>query len=206
MAWRKSLPYQDFGPSHSTSTHPTASFSRGCGNRGKRSQATGDRRPRSCRIRIASLRVAWWERSPARQPSDGGSPASSPVFPSYPTILRWSLSPGIANSVRTNCAPGNPSESIDETDQRGPKVLIAARARRCSTCGVVSDFDDEQVPPPLIAWCFRAALFPGGTASMTRPTLTMSCCRALGFIGGGTCFSFGLPIHSPILGRQAQFG
>jgi hypothetical protein len=106
------------------------------------------------------------------------------------------------NLERTLCAHGNPAESIDETNEQGPKGLIAARARRCSTCGVVPGFFDEQVPPPLIAWCFRAALFPGGTASTTHSTLTMSCCRALGSVGGGTCFCFCLSfqaIHSRLL-------
>ena len=115
------------------------------------------------------------------------------------------LDPRIMNPERTLRAFRNAAKSIDETDKQGPKGLIAARARRCSTCGVVSGFFDEQVPPPLIAWCFRAALFPGGTASMTHPTLTMTCCRALEFIGGGTCFSLRTsPFRPPILGRKFQ--
>ena len=104
--------------------------------------------------------------------------------------------PSIMNPRKTLCDHGNPAESIDETNEQGPKGLIAARARRCSTCGVVSGCFDEQVPPPLITWCCRAALFPGGTASMTHPTLTMSCCRVLGSIGGGTCFSFDLTLQA----------
>ncbi len=98
------------------------------------------------------------------------------------------LLPRLMNPKRTLCDHGNPAESIDETNEQGPKGLIAARARRCSTCGVVSGFFDEQVPPPLITWCCRAALFPGGTASMTHPTLTMSCCRVLGSIGVAPAF------------------
>ncbi len=110
------------------------------------------------------------------------------------------LLPRITNPKSTLWDHGNPAESIDETNERGPNGLTAARARRCLTCGVVSGSFDEQVPPPLIAWCCRAALFPGGTAAM--PTFVMpkgvehSCCRVLGSIGSGTCFSFRLSLGS----------
>lgn len=39
---------------------------------------------------------------------------------------------------------------------------------------------------------------------MTHPTLTMSCCRALGSIGGGTCFSFRFHFKPLILGCWFQ--
>ncbi len=46
----------------------------------------------------------------------------------------------------------------------------------------------EQVPPPKTSECFQSALFPGGTATMTQPALTMFRCHGPRIIGGGTCF------------------
>src|SRR5208282_2572502 len=156
--WR-SFPRRVSVPSPSTNMHFTASSSLGCGSPSKRPDAgTGDR-SRASYVRAESL-----PRGELDRQQDGHVVLPRRWRTASPERSRHKphvLLPRLMNPKRTLCDHKNPAESIDETNEQGPKGLIAARARRCSTCGVVSGFFDEQVPPPLITWCCRAALFPG---------------------------------------------
>jgi len=71
------------------------------------------------------------------------------------------------------------------------------RARRCSACGVVAGFFDEQVSLTQIL-VLPVVPLPGRDDDSGRPVLHDVCRFGAGTSGGGTCFS-----HPPLTSLSA---